>query len=362
MLNETPLDTLYTTDDLPPSLLRKTYFFHDVHVTCRTNHPAVLALLDTMLGAFPAPGKIQGEVSYDILCYDSASAFPVRLPGDRIGTETVRLLTNTKLKYYTSGNHTTEYHRYVPLPPINNAALTVINPAQNAALTQIEMPEHYQATFLRRYVFLLALGQLMRQHGYEPCHAAAITAPWDREQGVLIIGESGSGKTTLGVGCASAGCGLLGDDLVMLRRNTEEMITTYTITHEVSIRSGSLDLWNGLSFLRDFPADARDKRYCHIEQVRSGAAQMQAPVRLLLFPSLTTETESRVTPLSKASILQELIEQCVSKRDSYPQAQERLFSILSTLAEQAPGYRLTIARGANDGPAIVRSLFTGGKP
>ena len=77
----------------------------------------------------------------------------------------------------------------------------------------------YQAAFLRRYVFLLALGQIMGRFGFEPCHAAAITAPWDDHQGALILGESGSGKTTLSLECASLGCGFLGDDLVMLRSN-----------------------------------------------------------------------------------------------------------------------------------------------
>jgi len=359
MLNNTLLNVLYTTTyDLPEPAQCKDYFFHDVRVTCQTNHPTILTILDHMLGIFPEPEKPRGEATYSVFCYDSASQFPVRLPHDRVRIETVRLLTNTKLKYYKSHDYTTEYQSYTPLPPINEAALSVIN--SHIALTQLEMPEHYQTMFLRRYLLLIALGQLMRQYGFEPCHAAAITAPWDAEQGALIIGESGSGKTTLSLGCASTGCGLLGDDLVMLRENTEdETISAYTITHEVSVRSSTLELWESLSFLRDFPADLRDKRYCTIEQIRPGAAHIQAPIRLLLFPSLTTEKESRVTPLSKAGTLQELVDRCMSKGNMYPQTQERLFLLLSTLAQQAPGYRLTIARGTNEGPEIVCSLLRG---
>src|SRR5207302_3529682 len=126
----------------------------------------------------------------------------------------------------------------------------------------------------------------MRSHGFEPCHAAAITAPGNNDQGALIIGGSGQGKTTLSLGCVSIGCGLLGDDLVMLGEGgMGRSIHAYTIMHEVSVRSGTIDLWQMLSFLRTFPADIHDKRYCSIEQVRRGTARIQTSIRLLIFPS-----------------------------------------------------------------------------
>ena len=363
MLKNTLLDTLYTvTNTCIQPVLHKVFFFHDVRVRCQTNHPAIMNILDDMLDIFPEPQRIRGEVTYTILCYDNASLFPVPLPPKRIRTETLRLLTNTKLKYYRDSETPTQYQSYVALPPVNEAALTVIAADQGIALTQIEMPERYQATFLRRYVMLLALGQLMQCYGFEPCHAGTVTAAEDSQQGALILGSSGSGKTTLSLGCAIHGCGLLGDDLVMLRTNEQDgTIGAFAISHEVSIRSGSLSLFPTLSSLQAVPADHRDKRYCAIEQVRAGAARMQTCIRLLLFPSLTTAPRSTVTPLSKASTLQALIDECLSRKTLSRQTQEQLFTFLSTLADQAEGFRLEIARGVNDGPDIVRSLFAGGR-
>jgi len=101
----------------------------------------------------------------------------------------------------------------------------------------------------------------------------------------------------------------------------------------------------------------RDKRYCTIEQIQPAARRLQTSIRLLLFPSLTTATKSVVTRLSKASLLQELVDQCISKRNMSLQTQEQVFSLLGKLVEQAVGYHIAIARGANDGPEIVRSLF-----
>ena len=339
-------------------LLHKDYFFHDIRVTCQTNHPAIIDVLDRMLGIFPEPVALSGTTSYTVLCDDQAMHFPMPLPPKRIRIDTVRLLTDTRLKYYTSLDRTIEFQSYVPLPAVNAAALSVIEMARHRALTQIAAPESYQTSFLRRYVFLLALGRLMNTYGFQPCHAAAITAPWDTQQGALILGDSGSGKTTLSLGCATTGCGLLGDDLVLLRESQAgEKVDACCISDEVSVRSSSLALWPTLSFLQQVPADHRDKRYCTIEQIRPGATRRQTSIRLLLFPALTTATASVVTRLSKATLFQELVDQCVSKRNMSTQTQEQLFSLLGKLVEQAAGYHIAIARGSNDGPEIVRSLL-----
>ena len=316
-----------------------------------------------MLGRFPEPETVRGEALYAVFCYASAAQFPVSLPQERKRTETLRLLTNTRLKYYRNHDGTIEYQSYEALPAVNAPALSVIDGAGHVALTQLEPPTHYQAMFLRRYVLLLALGQLVRPYGFEPCHTAAITSPWDEGQGALLIGNSGSGKTTLSLGCTLAGCGLLGDDIIMLREDEEDKIArtvkAYAISQEVSVRPGSLELWPSLSFLQAYPMDARDKRYCAIEQIRSGATCNETAIRLLIFPSFTTEGHSTLIPLSKAMTLQALIEHCASKGRGHPQAQERLFSLLSSLAQQARGYQLAVAWGSNDGPELVRSLFKG---
>jgi hypothetical protein len=359
MLNSTLLTTLNKSSSYPPgSVLHKVFFFHDVRVTCQTNHPAIIAILDDLLGIFPKPSTIRGEGFYSIFCYSDASQFPVQMPHERIRIASVRLPTNTKLKYYLSPDYTTEYQSFTALPSVNEAALSIVSPHNSIVLTQLQMPEQYQTRFLQRYVLLIALGQLIRQYGFEPCHAATITAPLDNQQGALIIGASGSGKTTLSLGSTIAGCGLLGDDIILLRDDAH-LINAYTAMREVSVRSYSLDLWQTLSFLRAFPSDDRDKRYCTIEQVRTGATRIQAPIRLLIFPSLSTEKESRLTPLSKARTLQMLVDECLSKKYMYPQTQEQFFSLLCLLSEQAKGYQLAIARGATTGPQIVQSLFTG---
>lgn len=364
MLNKTLPATIHVAlHDLPEPVLHKIYFFHDIQITCHTNHPAVFALLDEMLGVFsaPQPQQLQGVVSYTIACYQEHSQFPVQLPPACIHTETIRLVTGTKLRYYSSNDDATEYHAYAELPSVNAPVLSVVSPSKHSALTQLEAPDKYLPLFLRRCVFLMVLGQLMRPFQFEPCHAAAVSAPWDEQQGALIFGSSGSGKTTLSLGCTIAGYGFLGDDLLMLREGSPgDPINAYAFIPEVSVRAGTLDLWSALAFLQDLPADSRGKRHCLIEQIRPGAFRRQAPIRLLLFPVLIEDSSSSSTPLSKARTLQELIDQCMHVEKTYPRSQERLFLLLSKLAEQAPGYRLSVARHAHDVPQLLRTLFAGG--
>ncbi len=354
------LDYTYCANTIhrPEHVLHHNFFFHDIRISCQVNHPALLRAVDALLGSNPACDRPRGEADYHIYCTDEKAPFPAPLPLARARMGKTQLLTGTYLHYYRGTEDHNEYQSYTAQPGVNAAALSVIDVARRQALTQIAAPEDYNPAFLYRYVLLLALGRLVHPYGFEPCHAAAISAPWDHQQGALIVGTSGSGKTTLSLGCAIAGCGLLGDDLVMLRyEQAEETIKAYSIMPEIAVRSGSLALWEELSFLQAYPADARDKRYCRIERIRQGAACPHVPLRALVFPRLISGTQSTLIELSKAQTLQALIEECVSKRSVYPEEHQQLFSLLSILTEQAPGYRLNIAHGSTNGPEMVCSLF-----
>lgn len=352
--------------DLP---LQKLYYFHDIQITCSTNHAPVFALLDELLGVFTEPAHIRGQAAYHIACYEHASQFSEQIPASRKHTETIRLVTGSKMRIYVSRDAAIEYLAYAEQPSMNRAALSLISASTYSALTQLEAFEQDQPHFLRRCVFLLALGELMRAFHYEPCHAATVIAPWDEQQGALIFGSSGSGKTTLSLGCALSGFGLLGDDLLMLRAQTEQTrqasrglgtIHAYALLPEISVRAGTLEVWPQLAFLRETPADFRGKRHCAIEDIRAGAFRRQTVIRLLIFPTLVTTGKSSIIRLSKAQTLAELLEHCMRIERTYPQAQERLFSLLGQLAEQAPGYRLALTPDTQDGPLLLSELFAGG--
>lgn len=359
-MQDTPLTTVVATNNTynatHEQLFHRTYFYHDVRLICETNDATCFVLLDSLLGRFPEPQRVRGEASYSIYCYSDEASFPVQLPEQRTRTGAVQLLTGTRLKYYTGAGQTF-YQRFMPYPSINEPVLNVIVPGERRAVTQLLSLERYDASFLRRYVLLLALGELLRCYQLEPCHAAALSALQDTQQGALILGTSGSGKTTLSIGCTLTGCGLVGDDLVLLRAQEGQPVHACAILPEVSIRPTTLDLYPSLSFLRSQPVDARDKRYCAIEQLHAGALCLEVPITLLIFPSLTDEAETTVTPLNRAATLQWLIQLCISNEGMYVQQQERLFFLLSQLAEQAQGYQLAIARGDREGPQRLLSLF-----
>src|SRR6266516_798693 len=66
-------DPLHMTGSHAPGpLLSKTLFFHDVRLTCQTNHPTMLALLEDMLARYPEPLRVTRNIMPRLSSYDAA--------------------------------------------------------------------------------------------------------------------------------------------------------------------------------------------------------------------------------------------------------------------------------------------------
>ncbi len=349
-------DLFSSTQQSDAELCTTHYFFHDIHIVCHTNAPAIQAALHTLLACFPATNEHHGVLHCYIACYDSREYFPLRLPAQAQQHDTLQLVTNTQLSLYTDVDSNALYQHYAPQAACNGEILSVLHPQHHTAFIQLERAEQYTATFLRRYVFLLALGELLRSYDFVPYHAAALTAPGHDDCGILIPGDSGSGKTTLSLSCASTNYGLLGDDLVLLRLQHPSTLSIYAILPEIAVRTPSLALLPRLAFLHALPTDMRDKRYCTIEELRPGAMRLITQPRILLFPTLTDHTTHLVQRLGQAATLQRLVQHSISSKHTTRTAQEQLFSLLTALATQSTGYQVEIARGKPDLPQLIHSL------
>lgn len=347
----------------------KTFVFHNILLHCYSNQPASLALCERLWRHFPisiAPPVPQAELTL-YLCHNNDAEHSLSLiPDDAIIYDELELVTQTHCTFATSLDETIEYQLYAPQAHVNASLLSILYKEHNSAIIQLGPLEGYDSTFLWRYVLLFALTQLLHKHGFVVCHAAALTAPGDEQRGTLVLGYSGSGKTTLSVGCTLQGCGLLGDDLVLLCQHENHLLYAHTLLPEISLRSATLDLWPTLAAFKTLPADQRDKRYCDIEQLRTGAMRYATPIRLLLFPQLVEATalsSSSLLPLSKAATLQKLLAQCISSTPgprltrALQAQQQQLFSLLTALAEQAHGYEILIPRGDCQSPQLVCSLL-----
>jgi hypothetical protein len=76
---------------------------------------------------------------------------------------------------------------------------------------------------------LLALLATLRPRGLHHLHAGALVAPDGRS--LVVAGETGSGKSTLTAALVLAGCGFLGDDVVLVRGATPvRPSTTFTLS------------------------------------------------------------------------------------------------------------------------------------
>jgi hypothetical protein len=85
------------------------------------------------------------------------------------------------------------------------------------------------------------------EHGLMTIHAASLSHP----KGALILsGQTGHGKTTLALGLASAGLGLLSDELAVVADGTRTVVPYRRSLH---VRPGTPELVPALSYLHDRP-------------------------------------------------------------------------------------------------------------
>ncbi len=350
-------ETVDTTLDRSEQMLRQELFFHTIRLHCQTNHPALLRMLGVLLDRFPRCATPSGEARYSVFCYCDPAQFPVPLPRHRLRLGEMQLLTGTHLKYYRDNDGVREYQSYIVQPQVNAAALSVIDVRQHEALTQLEPLERYEAAFLQRYVLLLALGRLLHPYGFEPCHAAAICAPWDHRQGALIIGSSGSGKTTLVLSCLQIGMQHLADDVLFLARD-DELIYTYAFPEDIGVRTGTLDLLGQHEFMQNLVVDQREKLFVDVQQHFRSQVIGHAPIHLLLFVhAKDRDTDFRAEPIAPAQAVSLLVQEYISRQEAQESAVEDIFELFVDLVAQAPAYRLWLTPDARRNAEQVRMLL-----
>lgn len=123
-------------------------------------------------------------------------------------------------------------------------------------------------------------------------HGASLITP-DRSCSLLIAGVSGSGKTTLTLGLMARSFLPYADDATLIEPTTLEPQTFRRAFH---MDDRTRDLVEALPARPAWDFDAAPPGYFRPPQW----AESSAPVRLILFPTVGTGAELRITPLSIA--------------------------------------------------------------
>lgn len=141
-------------------------------------------------------------------------------------------------------------------------------------------------------------------------HAAGVTLG---ERCLLLPGASGSGKSTLAAALVMAGCGLLGDDTIVLAHDT---LAARQMPFAICLKPGAWRLLRKqLPQLAQQPIhnrpDGKRVRYLlPAETAPRIAPDVQTPVEWIVFPRRIRESPAELVPLSRAEALARLLHEC----------------------------------------------------
>lgn len=201
----------------------------------------------------------------------------------------------------------------------------------------------------------------LRRCGLYVLHAAGVIEP-ATGTGLVIVGNSNSGKSSLTIRLASAGWRYLSDDMLVLGEE-----------------SGTVEAW---ALRRIFSVSASSLANCQLEALAEALgtpvnsdpgkrrlepgitfpgrfAESCAP-RVLFFPLLTGERESRVEKISAPEAMARLIRQCPWASYDTSTARAHL-RVLSLLAKQSVSYLLyagcDLIEDSSSAPALLASCL-----
>ena len=180
----------------------------------------------------------------------------------------------------------------------------------------------------------------LRLGGLYVLHAAGVVEP-ATGAGVVVVGNSNSGKSSLTIRLAGAGWRYLSDDMLVLAEENG-LIDAWALRRIFSVSSASL-AHSGLSGVEaalGAPVNSDPgKRKLEPRIMFPDSFVESCRPRVLLFPTLTGEAESRVEKLSSGAAMTRLIRQCPWASYDAGTAREHL-RVLGLLAKQSFSYSL----------------------
>jgi hypothetical protein len=171
-------------------------------------------------------------------------------------------------------------------------------------------------------------------------HAAGVVEP-STGTGMIIVGNSNSGKSSLTIRLAGAGWHYLSDDMLVLAEENG-LIDAWALRRIFSVSSASLANSNlsGLDAALGATVNSDpSKRKLEPRIMFPDRFVESCRPRVLLFPTLTGEAESRVEKLSSGEAMTRLIRQCPWASYDAGTAREHL-RVLGLLAKQSNSYTL----------------------
>jgi hypothetical protein len=202
-----------------------------------------------------------------------------------------------------------------------------------------------------------ALPAGLRRCGLYDLHAGGMVEP-ETGAGFLFPGASESGKTSLCIRLGAAGWGFMSDDQLLVSDGPEGVevraLRRPFQTSAAALAGCDLPRLEEALGVR-IPNDP-DKRKLDPEILFPGRYASRAPARVLCFPAVTGERESRVSEAGAADVMSRLIKMCPWSSYDLSAAREHL-GLLSRIVRQCRAFRLDAGRDIFDDPSAAARLL-----
>jgi hypothetical protein len=153
-------------------------------------------------------------------------------------------------------------------------------------------------------LFTLPLVELLKRRGLYGLHAGGVCRDG---RALLLPGTSGSGKSTLTLALARAGFGFLGDDTLFLAARPGEGVRILAFPDEFDLTDQTVSFFPELvPLLGDAPRAGWRKRQVRVERAYGAPVVWECEPAVMVFPRVTGERMSELTPLSPGEALLEL--------------------------------------------------------
>lgn len=217
--------------------------------------------------------------------------------------------------------------------------------------TEGAIDEHLWA--LSHALLTIPLIEKLKRRGRFSVHAAGVALGG---RGLLIPGSSGSGKSTLALALARAGFDFLGDDMLFLIQEAQEL-RALAFPEAFDLTDDTVRLFPELADLRDAQKlPGWPKHQLRVEE-RFGAqiAWSCRPVALV-FPRVSGRSRSTLTPMERDQALLEIMPNILL---SEPASSQRHLDMLGQLVASCACYRLETGTDFEEVATLLRGVLEG---
>ena len=299
------------------------------------------AFLGNRFRALPSEGDQRGTISLDFFSLPDPSQHCIEKPPGQ-GRAFYEFPLGEACYFETGDQIYLRFRdgvRVLSRPSLGCASFSVVE----SDPTNLFMASHLMLTIL--------LVEFLKRRGCYGMHAAGFSK---NGKAILIPGTSGAGKSTLAIALLRSGFDYLSDDMVYLRRHTNEL-KVLSFPEDVDVSDQTIGFFPELHFLRNVPKSvAWAKKSVRADEVYGAELVREARPGAIVIPKISGEAKSTIRPIVADEALLEIVSNVLLTEVSSCQSH---LDILTELVRQTPCYRLETGRDFDCIPHLFRELL-----